>query len=150
MCFVSAPPPLPCLIGHSWPTTAVTYIYTMGTQAGSDVSRTLTVPSTNRFAQTHRHSGAKQRNRKPGHSGFLLTKASSKQLSVGPSSSPLRENRHFVSAAALNATDTEACLGLRDHSLLCQQFENKLVKRQIRLSSEMTSRHNKEVAASAA
>lgn len=74
---------------------------------------------------------------------------------VSPRPAPLRqslrENRHFfVSAVALHAIDTEACLGLRDHSLLCQQFRNKLGKLQISLSGEMTSRHNKAVAAGAA
>lgn len=52
-----------------------------------------------------------------------------------------------MSAAALNATDTEACLGLRDHSLFGQQFGNKLGKVQIRLSAEMTGRLNKALAA---
>lgn len=66
-----------------------------------------------------------------------------------PSSSPLRENRHFVNPAALDATDTEACPGLCNRSLLCQQQGNKLAKLQIRLSREMTSRHNKVVTAAA-
>lgn len=83
---------------------------------------------------------------------FLLTKAASKRCLCGSPLliNPERKQALFVSAVALNATDTEACLGLRDHSLLCQQFRNKLRKLQIRLSGEMTSRHNKAVAAGAA
>lgn len=57
---------------------------------------------------------------KPKDSGFI-DKATSKQLAISPSSSLLRENRHFVIPAALNATDTEACPGLCNHSLLFQQ-----------------------------
>lgn len=81
---------------------------------------------------------------KPKDSGFI-DKATSKQLAISPSSPLLRENRHFVIPAALNATDTEACPGLCNHSLLFQQHGNKLTKLQIRVSSEIASRHNKVV-----
>lgn len=102
---------------------------------------------TNRFAQRHQHDGAKQTG-KPKELR-LFTKAVSKQFAVNPSSSLQREKRHFVNLTALNAVDSEACSGLCDHSIFCQRG-NKLTKLQIRLSSKMTSRHNKVVTPGAA
>ncbi len=104
----------------------------MGTQAGSDVTLALTVPQPIPSPADIDMMG-QNRKENPG-THVLLTEAISKQLAVSPSSSLRRENRHFVNPAALNATDTEACPGLCNHSIFCQQRGNKLTKLQIRFS----------------
>lgn len=113
----------------------------MGTQPGSNVIFALTLP---RQIISQKGINVRGQNWKE-NSGtrVLLTKAISKRLAASPSPSFRWENRHFVNPAALNATDTEACPGLCNHSHLCQQQGNKLTKLQIRLFSEMTNRQNK-------
>lgn len=74
----------------------------------------------------------------------LLTKAKSKHLAVSSSSLLQRENRHFVIPAALNATDTETCSGLCNHSLFCQQQGSKLTKLQIRLFRKKNDQQTKQ------
>lgn len=128
MCFLTAPPPL-CLIGHSQPGAAVTQIYSMGTEDGSDVTLALTV-SRPIIVPEDIYMMVHNREENP------RTQVLSKQLAVSPSSSLQRENRHFVNPAALNAADTEACPGLCNHSLFCQQWGNKLTRLQIRLFSK--------------
>lgn len=150
MCCVSAPPPPSCLVGHSRPATAVTYIYTMGTQGWLRCQLYSHGSLSQSFCTNTRAWWSKREKQKTRALGVFIDKSIVQTALGRPLLFTPERNRHFVSAAALNATDTEACLGLRDHSLLCQQFENKLVKWQIRLSGEMTSRHNKEVAAGAA
>lgn len=104
----------------------------MGSQSGTNVTFALTVPPPiASLIDTMSQNRDESRS-----SPSFIDKSNIGTLSCWLLLFLLRENRHILDPAAPNATDAEACPGLWNHSLLCQQQENKLTNYRLGLSAK--------------